>query len=588
MSTTIYSSINYDYSWFRIPTEIRQHILLQLPAPDLIPIWIIKSDRLIWRELLYRSFPTCDTEEDWLTWRLASQLSEEQSHASSLARSSHRNKKASHSQWASIIDKHIDIDWWQIFCERVQLDDNWRQGRFTTSSVSLSFNELKQNKDNIPSQLSILNTRAWGTLFAYDAAKIWAIIHVAGQPVSPLQQLDLKLPSVLLTKSATIHILSTFMTAQGSVIIHGRPSLASTAISSEENVTEVTEMPSPADYLWLYQLNGIALSYHQCIEIKSGSRPMTHCICDLDDGSCRPVLTQDDIRHSTAVLLEANQYANYIELETDIQGAVIADTAHLHHVDHDKVQIFQCRGLSRSFCWELVEHTVTTPIKELNHHHLFSSNNRDNKQQHNCRQTQIIARGMLPIPNNGPLRDAKTTFLHESMVLLEHSTNNNNYTTTHTCLSALCLNANRFKWEFNHLFIRQVISLPEQDLIVLCDAKKRYLIRQLEYGLPRYEDSWPVDAQLKRALGSIVVLEKHGQQNCVLLDVITGNKLTTLSMAESSSNHTAALITQANSNTLSTAVSSADSSAWRPSVVSPVHIGCIDTELEQFNRWLFA
>jgi hypothetical protein len=153
MSIIINYPNNTDHIWLRLPIEIRQQILLQLDAAELIRLLhvckefysVIKIDCLIWRQLFRRSFPACAAEEDWMTWRFAGALSSNEHHIEQLPSVATEARDYSHNNntWKLSPYKHSHIDWWQLFWERVQLERNWRQGCFAINSISLptNFNE---------------------------------------------------------------------------------------------------------------------------------------------------------------------------------------------------------------------------------------------------------------------------------------------------------------------------------------------------------------------------------------------------------------------------------------------------------------
>ncbi|KAI8056239.1 hypothetical protein BDF22DRAFT_741529 [Syncephalis plumigaleata] len=274
MSASIDYSYNTSHRWFRLPTEIRQQILLQLNTIDLIRLLhvckgiynVIKIDCLVWRHLFRRSFPACDAEEDWMTWRFANDLSSTMpytGHSYDVAtgtrgRFHNNNNNNSNNTWRpSSYNKHSHIDWWQLFWERVQLERNWRRGCFDIDSISLPTNDVTSSSNGSTFGLDVLATRAWGTLFGQCMTNAWIVVHVAGQPISPMSRLEMPIPTGE-PASSTIRIVSAIMTTQGSILIHGR---LSSTIASDDEATQITSTLFDTDHLWLYRLNSTTLSY---------------------------------------------------------------------------------------------------------------------------------------------------------------------------------------------------------------------------------------------------------------------------------------------------------------------------------------
>ncbi|RKP26293.1 hypothetical protein SYNPS1DRAFT_28011 [Syncephalis pseudoplumigaleata] len=576
MPAIIDSDVRGGHVWHRLPTEIRQHILAQLDATDIIHLIhtckqlynTVRLDYPVWRGLFHRSFPACDAEEDWLTWRYAHSDDDDEKEEDVC-----KYQRQGHT-WRAHIGTRINTDWWQLYWERARLEHNWRQGRFAAASIPLAMTDgatVASTAADELAQLDILATRAWGTLFSCGMTGIWIVVHVAGQPLSPMTRLDVPLPPDEAASSSAVKIVSAMMTAQGCVIIHGSVLPA--------NASDNAETPTPvADYLWQYRLSGTSMCHEQCVRIEGGSElldvrgrwalwrhprqpgPMTHCICDFGTGTCWPVLA-----------LAAGLDTEHVALEADDNGAIIADTAHLHRVDDRTVQVFQCRRLSRWFCWELVEHTTTTAAAAAMQ---ASSPCHAHDAQRASRQTSVVARGALLLPGHGPLQAACTSYVHESMVLLQYTAYTSNATRA-THLSAMSMASNRILWELSNLHPQRIIPVPERDFIVVCDARKRYLIRHLEDGLPRYVDTWSADARLEQAIGSVFLLGRHGRSEYTLQDVVSGNRLFTLPIAE------AADIQQP-------ATSQPCSARCCRLVASPVHLGHIDHDTGQFHCWTFA
>ncbi|KAI8056240.1 hypothetical protein BDF22DRAFT_741530 [Syncephalis plumigaleata] len=291
---------------------------------------------------------------------------------------------------------------------------------------------------------------------------------------------------------------------------------------------------------------------------------MTHCICDLDSGVYWPVLALSDSNEAGYLFAGINRDGTRIQLETDDNGAIVADTAHLHMIDDGKVQIFQCRYLNSCwFCWELVEHTIinemfsgTSTMTRYNHN--------DNDHSYRAhRQTRIVARGALFLSHNGPLQRVFTQYISN----------------------------NQIQWEFLNLRLQRIIPVPERDFIVICDAKKRYLIRHLESGLPHYMDSWPAEAQLEQTIGSVFLLGNYGRNEHILHDIISGDRLFTLSGTEPSVMNSLGkrerLLDKDDVDT-PPANSLPCTATCRPLLTSPVHLGQIDNRAGLFHYWAFA
>ncbi|RKP08030.1 hypothetical protein THASP1DRAFT_30165 [Thamnocephalis sphaerospora] len=565
--------------WPRVPTEIARRILLALEPRDLMRMScadrrlyrVTCSDWTVWRTFYQRHYPVDPLEASWLTWRLADCMDD--------------GRFRSAEQLLTL----SDVNWLVLYRDRVLLENNWRRGSSQHRQIALPLEMFDAMTTTAP---HVVATRAWGTLLHAHDGTLWLAEHsVDGYGRVRMLHLRQTGPQGLAANvgASAVSLLSAWMGDGGMVVVHGR--------LSETQATPPLANVGPVDgCIWVWQVRDDTRSTVACrqVPITAGAElvevkghwalgrhtaypgTMVYSVCDLRYGQWQPVLLPSERAAIEPCQRRADRQAGIAVSSMHrslTKDEVSAEAAHLHAVEEDSVLIFQCRWMVNGFSWELVRHWMARNVAS-------------NKV---AGSTATYTVGMIDgqqqtTSTGGQLHTATSTLLTDDSVLLQYAVRSS----PTMRVAALSLKWNRIMWEFSNMIVRQAVPLAVKDMMILCDAEKRYRICGLQRGTPQYDSGWPVGARLTHVFGTVCLVEESKARTRTLLDAVTGKQLAKLPDLETL--QIAAPCGGGGGDLTDDSVENPLWQSWQPwhsVVTSSVHLGFVDTSSRAYHMLCF-